>query len=168
MKCAFQGCQAEQVGKSKYCAEHREAAHAAWLAKVRGSQEKRAGQVVEFAGIYKAAREAGLKAGNVHEPVPMIVQQHANMADDNTPVVKEYFVPNGVCGFAWVNVAPGTCAFARWLVKQKLAHKAYYGGVDIWVSEYGQSMEKKMMYAAAFAKVLNEHGITAYAGDRID
>ena len=77
-------------------------------------------------------------------------------------------VADGPCGFAWVNVKPGNCKFANVMKTQGLAHKSYYGGVDIWVSDYNQSMAKKSTYAIAFAKVLRDHGINAYSQSRMD
>jgi hypothetical protein len=101
-------------------------------------------------------------------PTPMVVQAHANMADDASPVVQQWVIPQGVCGFAWVNIKPGNCGFAKWMVSQKLASKAYEGGVSHWVHKFGQSMELKEAYAQGFACVLNAHGIKAYAGSRMD
>jgi len=118
--------------------------------------------------IYDEAYTAGIKAGNECLPVPMVVQQHANMADDNSPVVKSYFVPGGVCGFAWVVVSPGNCSFANWLKKNKLADKHYYGGVSIWIGEFNQSMTRKEACAHAMAEVFQKYGIKAYSGSRMD
>ena len=46
--------------------------------------------------------------------------------------------------------------------------RSYYGGVDIWVGEFNQSMERKEACAAAMARVLNEAGIKAYSMSRMD
>lgn len=122
----------------------------------------------DYAAIYAEAHRAGMAAGQACNPTPMIVQQHANMANDNSPVVKSYFVEGGVCGFASIIINPGTCGFARWAKKEKLADKHYYGGMAIWVGEFGQSMQRKEAYASAFAAVLNKHGIKSYATSRMD
>lgn len=123
----------------------------------------------EFFDLYTRAHRAGLEAGTNKSPRPMVVQEHANMLDDRSPVVHSELVMGGVCGFAWINIKPGTSAFAKWLKKKELARTdSYYGGVTVWVSEFGQSMEKKMAYAAAFANVLCEAGIKAYANSRMD
>lgn len=99
----------------------------------------------------------------------MIVRQHENMLDDSSPVEKQWFVPSGVCGFAWVIIKPGTSSFAKWLVKNEHARPDnYYGGVCHYVSEFGQSMEKKEAYAHAFAQVLSGAGIRAYSNSRMD
>lgn len=80
-----------------------------------------------------------------------------------------------VCGFAWVNVKPGTSKFARFLVKSGMAHKSYEGGVSIWVSEYDQSHDHKLAYARAFADTLIKElvagqveNLTIVAGSRLD
>jgi hypothetical protein len=75
-----------------------------------------------------------------------------------------------VCGFAWVNIKPGNSAFANWLKMKKIARRdEYYGGVTVWVSDYNQSMERKMAYAGAFARTLEAAGLKrVYAMSRMD
>lgn len=118
--------------------------------------------------LHSKADAAGRVAATQHSPQPMIVQQHANMLDDNSPVVKEYFVSDGVCGFAWINIRPGNCSYALWAKKNLGARKGYYGGMELWVRDFGQSYERKHAYATAYANVLKEYGIKAYAGGRLD
>jgi hypothetical protein len=125
---------------------------------------------MDFQAIYKEAESAGLLAGTSHEPTPMIVQERANPLDDNSAIVKTYEpIMSGVCGFSWVNIKPGNCAFARWLKKQKIVDRvAYEGGYNIWCHEFGQSMERKEKYTGAFANVLRKYGIKAYSVSRMD
>lgn len=119
--------------------------------------------------IYNEARQAGIDAGTLALPTPMVVEQHSNMLNDKSPVVQSWTVPDGVCGFAWVNVRPANCSFAKWLKINNLGKTdSYAGGCKIWVHEFNQSMERKEKYAYAFADVLNKHGIKAYAGSRMD
>ena len=123
----------------------------------------------EFQALWSEATAAGMQALAAATPVPMIVQQHTNMLDDASPVKKQWFVEGGVCGFAWVNIKPGTSAFARWLVKMSYARSdSYYGGVSYWVTDGGQSMQRKEAYAQATAEELRKHGIKAQAMSRID
>lgn len=122
----------------------------------------------DFAAIFKAAHVAGMEAGNARVPVPMIVSQHANVMDDNSAVVKAYYVPSGVCGFAWVNIRDGRSAAAKAAKEHAGARPAYRGGMQIWVGEFGQSMEQKEAYAGAYAGVLRENGIEAYSDSRMD
>ena len=99
----------------------------------------------------------------------MHVVQHANPLDDSSPIVKRYApVMDGVCGFAWVVVRPAGSSFGRWLRKERGHSLAYGGGVSIWVGSFGQSYERKYAYARAFAGVLEEAGIEAYAQSRLD
>jgi len=122
----------------------------------------------EFKKWYDEADQAGKAEAGKLVPVPMVVQQLSNVMDDTSPVKQEWLVSDGVCGFAWVKVYPGNCPFANWMKKQGLADKSYEGGVSLWVSGYGQSMQKKEAYAGAFAKVLQGYGLRAYAGSRMD
>ena len=122
-----------------------------------------------FDAIYAKAHKAGLEALAQCKPTPMVVKQHRNMLDDNSPVVKSYLVPNGVCGFAWIALRPATSAFARWARDMNYAKKdSYAGGLIFWVREGGQSLELKNAYAQAFAKALQAAGFNAYAQSRID
>jgi hypothetical protein len=118
--------------------------------------------------LYHQACQAGETAADAHTPTPMFVVQRENPFDDTSQVVRNYgAVTGGVCGFAWVTVTPGTSSFARYL-KTRGARKGYYGGVEKRVHGYGQSMEKKEAYAQAFAAVLREAGVNAYAESRMD
>lgn len=168
MNCATEGCTRPRHGNSKYCPEHKQEAHRKWLEVVRASSAAREERVQSFEALYQKAHEAGHQAATACQPVPMVVQEHANMADDSSPVVKQYYVPSGACGFAWVVVNPGNCSFALWLKKNKGARKHYYGGMSLWVSDYGQSVDRKVAYAGAFAAVLQGAGIKAHPGNRLD
>lgn len=78
-------------------------------------------------------------------------------------------IAEGPCGFAWVNVKPATCQVAKHLVSVGLARKdSYLGGVTVWISNYDQSMARKEAHALAFAKVLTNAGVRAYADSRLD
>ena len=118
--------------------------------------------------IWSEASAAGNAALAAATPSPMVVEQHASVLDDASPVVQRYVVEGGVCGFAWVHISPGTHSFARWAKKLGIGHKAYYGGLDLWVHEGGQSMERKMAWASAAATVLKAYGIPASTGSRMD
>jgi hypothetical protein len=121
----------------------------------------------DFAAVYAEAHAAGMAAGNGANVIPMQVQQHANMLDDSSPVVKRYDVPDGVCGFAWISFK-GNTAFGRWMKSKDLAHAGTYGGLSVWVGQFNQSMQRKEAYAHAFATVLGKHGIEAYPQSRMD
>lgn len=114
----------------------------------------------QFLRLWNYAYAAGCDAANSLTIAPMYVRDGSGNV---------YTVPGGPCGFAWVNVKPGNSAFAKWLVKTGRARKdTYYGGVTIWISEYGQSMEAKYAHAAAMVKELTAEGIRCYAASRMD
>ena len=118
--------------------------------------------------IYQQAHYAGNVAVEMATVTPMVVQQRANPLNDNSELVREYFVSDGVCGFASVNVKPANSKFAKYLVANGLGRKAYNGGVSMSVRDFNQSLQKKEAYAYAFARVLNEYGIKAYVDSRMD
>lgn len=125
---------------------------------------------LQFEDLYNQARAAGLAAGGAHTPTPMFVGTAKDLISDeidrSQPI---YRVESGVCGFAWVNIKPGTSAFAKWLKTMGHARAdSYYGGVTIWVSEYNQSMERKECHADAMARVLQGGGIKAQSMSRMD
>lgn len=117
----------------------------------------------QFVKWYLEADAAGKAAAAACDVVPMVV---VGGVPGEQP--KRYFVADGVCGFAWINVKPANSAFGRWLKREGIASKAYGGGLDIWVSDYQQSMQRKEAYARAAAEVLREKGINAYAASRMD
>ena len=122
----------------------------------------------DFQNIYDEAHRAGMKAGQAHTPTPMIVAEQKNLFDNNNPG-ESWKVDSGICGFVWINIKPGNCAFANFLKKELYASPdSYYGGVCIWVSYFDQSMECKEKYAEAFAAVLKNKGIRTYAMSRMD
>lgn len=122
---------------------------------------------VDYQAIYDEADKAGKAAAEIKVPTPMVVADHAVPLDDSSPIKQAWLVPGGVCGFAWVSFA-GNTAWAKWTKKQNLCGEHYPKGRCIWISQYSQSMELKEAYAYAFAQVLNNHGIKAYAGSRMD
>jgi hypothetical protein len=73
------------------------------------------------------------------------------------------------CGFAWVNFS-GTTKFARELRKAGICSKSYDKGMDVWNpgGHNTQSMDIKETAAQAYASVLRQHGIDAYARSRPD
>ena len=138
---------------------------------------------VEAMDIYREALDAGHTALRACKPIPMVVQEHVNMLDDNSPVKQEWFVGDGVCGFAWVNFkCVGVAAqWIRCLKRNGIAgdendrggnitinHDSYRHCYSFWVHEGNQSMQKKEVFAEAFAGVLQKHGIVCHAGSRMD
>ena len=110
----------------------------------------------EIDALLTKAEEAGRTAATMMTPPVMRIEGYAPILD-------------GPCGFAWVNVKPANGQVAKALVAAGMARKnSYAGGVTVWVSEYNQSMARKEAHARAFANVLKNAGIAAYAGSRMD
>ena len=75
------------------------------------------------------------------------------------------------CGFSWVRIDKARQPFVTWLKKNNIGDKPYVGrGWHIWnpAGNNTQSMDIKMTGARAFAKVLRDNGIEAYADCRAD
>ena len=116
--------------------------------------------------LYTQARAAGLAAAQCARVAPMIVNAHKNPLDSNSEITKQYFVEDGVCGFASVVIK--NIKFANGLKKMNIGRKNYGGGYCVSVHDFNQSLTRKEAYAHAFAKVLNDNGITAYTDSRMD
>lgn len=123
---------------------------------------------IEMRNLFERAMREGKAAAEACVPVPMVVTQHVNPLNDNSPVLFRDIVNDGVCGFAWVVVSPGTSRFARWLKANRLARSGYGGGVHIWISDYNQSMERKKAHARAMVRVFSDAGINCYFDSRMD
>jgi len=118
------------------------------------------------------AHMAGRQAAADCEPTPMVVGN-----DD-----EYYFVDDGACGFAWVNVSPRNCRTANALKKIGLdevpryqwSSVAHEKAVQLWIHDYGQSVERKAAYASAYSEVLaawaaeNDEKAKIWSGSRLD
>lgn len=113
----------------------------------------------QFQALVSEAAAAGALAAAAVSVEPMVVIGGG----------QRYVVESGVCGFASINIKPGNSAFANFLKKRGLARKSsYYGGVEVNVGGYGQSLTRKEAYAMAYARVLQKAGVQAYARSQID
>lgn len=119
--------------------------------------------------ILREARTAGLLAGNATSPAPMVVGTPTTpLANDIDPSKQTYYVSEGACGFAWVVIRPGNSSMARQAKKLGVGSANYGGGVSIWISDHGQSVDRKLDHARAYAKVLRDHGVNATLESRLD
>lgn len=137
-------------------------------------------EVFDPVKIVQEAEAAGEEAGKKCIPQPMIVQRRSNPLDDNSEVEKEWFVPDGLCGFAWVNVSckGKGLKFINVLKRAGLAGDInshclfskddYYKGYTMWVHYGNQSIARKEAYAKAFTSVLEKYGIPARWSSRLD
>lgn len=127
--------------------------------------------------LFEKAKEAGNRAAHDCKPVPMTVE------DSNSG--KQWHVPGGVCGFAWILIKCNNGPSRRFINQLKKAgivtnnisnfghgfaeiKPHYNGGFNWWCPLATQSMETKEAYMDAAAKVLKEAGITVYSQSRID
>jgi len=157
MTCAWEDCKKREYRASKYCFAHKEKARDRWKELMAKKERGRKDRDIRFSKIQADAVEAGMNAAKKCIPEPMYVEG-----------VKEiYKVDKGVCGFAWVVHKPGNDSFSYWARKNGW-ERHYYGGVQWWCFDFGQSMEIKVAYCQAFSKSLNEAGIKAHYGSRID
>ena len=125
-------------------------------------------QTITVAELAELAHKAGLKAGNEAIPTPMVVTMETTINGETQNKVIDV-VDDGLCGFAWINIRPARGAFVNYLKAREWGSRnEYAGGWEIWVGQFNQSVTRKEAYAQAFAKVLNQYGIKAYAGSRLD
>jgi hypothetical protein len=126
--------------------------------------------------IFKEADAAGKAAVEKLEVVPMIVGQGNSLFSKDIDFSKRtYYVADGVCGFAWVDVYPANKGNTRAGKEERKLLESfgfrkndYAKTYQLWVSAYNQSMQKKEAYARAYADVLRANGLKAYSGSRLD
>lgn len=121
----------------------------------------------------RAVKAAEASVAEMTAPVPMVVAEHTNPLDDNSPIKKVYApAMGGVCGFSWIVVKDSRTSFAKWLVKNEKGRSSdYERGVIIWGRDNkynGQSMETKQAWTRGFVSVLREAGINAQTYNRMD
>lgn len=119
--------------------------------------------------LYERAHEAGLAALNGASPTPMVVFEAEGLSNQPKPGGQRWYESEGACGFAWVVVYPGNSSFARRMKAAGHGSAEYGGGWMVkWVSEGGQSVDRKSAYAQGFAEVLREAGVKAFGNSRMD
>jgi len=123
----------------------------------------------EALDLRQQAHEAGLAAMQAATPTPILWGSPSTPLGSDVDLTNPHSVSTeGVCGFAWVKVK-GQTSFARHMRDAGFGRTdSYAGGTNLWVREGGQSLERKEAYANAFAAVLNEAGVSAYAYSRMD
>ena len=127
--------------------------------KISADKTAREERYTLFARVWREAWEAGKQAALRHKPRSMIV-----MDSNGTPIER---VDEGLCGFAWLNV-PGNTSFGKWLRKRDMARPDYPTGLSVWISDYGQSYERKKVHAQVMSGVLSHYGIECRARSRLD
>ena len=130
-----------------------------------------------FEALMEKADAVGREAVANLKVTPMIVGKSkslfSNEIDYSEPV--EY-IADGVCGFAWISIYPEfkgntrlgkqeRAVLEEFEFEQDYSNKAKY---TRWVSDFGQSLERKTAYANAAAAVFASAGIRAFGQSRID
>jgi len=121
------------------------------------SEAARERRRAEFFHLYQRAHAAGLKAADGAAPRRLIVEPGERWENETD-----------VKGFAWANVSPGNSGFGAWLVRSGVAHASYSGGVDVYAPGLGTALAPQDAYAAMFARIVREAGVTCRARDRLD
>lgn len=129
-----------------------------------------------FEMICAEAHEAGKAAVEKLEVVPMIVGSETSLFSNKIDYTKPtYYVADGVCGFAWVDIYPANKGNTRegkeerkMLERFGFRKNDYEKTYQLWISAYNQSMQKKETYARAYANILRANGFKAYSGSRMD
>ena len=175
----------ETISPDNVVYRHHKYAPSMTVGAVLAHKQKRAKRSTSWAEqLMVKAHEVGQKAldeikGKV---TPMVVQQHANPLDDDSPVEQEWIVEGGPCGFAWVRVKCTNGPSRKFINQLKKAGLAgdqnsfkdwtksdYYGGfLYSFTRVGGQSLAYKEAYAGAFARVLEDAGIDTYMFSRMD
>ena len=83
---------------------------------------------------------------------------------------RTYLVEGGVCGFGWVNIygVRSNSKLGKALIQLGCRRDSYTKSLSYWISDGGQSMERKEAYAHAMARVLQDAGLRAYGNSRMD
>lgn len=151
--------------------------------------------MIDYPKVLRQARQAGLDAAEAKTqeleaggPKYAVVENAPGDVFHN-PAKESRVVGTmtSLCGFAWIKF-PCKGAGAglwRWIKAngvmrdglnntsykvdgQSYSRDTYAGGIMAWVGEGGQAVDVKQAYANAFAKVLREAGVDAYAHYRLD
>ena len=114
--------------------------------------------------LFTQAVMAGNKAGEEAIPRPMIVTGGILGGKKES-----WYVSEGMCGFAWVDVPDKTCELAQYMMIFERGYSDYPKvHAKYWVSEFNQSYERKLAYAKAMAKVFRDAGFEATYDSRLD
>lgn len=126
---------------------------------------------VDFDRVWREACEAFRVAYEGEKPPQYLVGDAIGLSNE-IDRSKPMYVMDGLCGFAWVNVGDGRKAFPRWLKQKGYARPSYYGGMQIWSSQFGndysQSVDRKEAGCRAAANVFKKYGLVASVQSRLD
>ena len=83
-------------------------------------------------------------------------------------VVEDAWYSEGSIGFAWIRVLDARKGFARWLKATGKGRDGHRSGTYVFAQRTGQSFDRSMAWASAFAEVLRDHGIRCEVEGRYD
>lgn len=165
-------CDQPTSGKSKYCAAHKAEARARFNAMCEIERLERASRQDQYQQWIYAMSALAEAAYLATTPQAMVVYETAGLTDIPKKNGNSWYVSEGVCGFAWIVIKPATSSFAKWLIKNKIGYKNYYGGwvipMSYLIPNMTQSMERAESAARCCAKFLRDQNINAYAESRMD
>lgn len=151
--CATAGCNASTASNSKYCRPHKIEAAKAWRAMIAEKSALRADNKQMFISLLGDSIVNANNNGR-NKAIVASVEPIGFVRDSSCPH-DPYYVSSGVCGFAWV-VVKG----ARGLLRSELLEHGfrphYGGGLCLWISDHGQSYDRKKAHADEFADSLRE------------
>ncbi len=175
MKCKWENCSMDNTVNSKYCHIHKAEARQRWNEVVSAQTEERQKRYKVYETAFKKAFQEASNTGENHVPTPMVVTERINPLDNESPLKNVYEpISDGVCGFAWIVIYPGTSSLAKYAKKYQGFAPHYYGGVALNVRKYGQSYERKTMFAHTFVETLTKElgeyakGVRIGTGGRLD
>jgi hypothetical protein len=108
--------------------------------------------------LHNMADEAGRKAAEAITPRPIRLS-----TDDG----RGWTEPEGVCGYAEVDIRPAADPLARWLLERGTG-RPDGAGVKLLILWGTQSMERATGYAKAYAETLQRFGLSATYRSEID
>jgi len=164
--------------------------------KMNAAVAQKVAQQEKWSAFVFDAEEAGNAAAEACKPVPMVVFSPKVPFFDESPDLTKpvYDVPDGPCGFSWVNmravkgpegkearqfllwllgrVAPAQPGLAARASRNYMLpdRKSYYGGYDVYVTGFRQSMALKSAAARKYARFMEAAipGLECWPMERMD
>ena len=68
--------------------------------KIAAEKKERLARYAKFEEVFNEANRAGFAAGEAAKPAAMVVTEHVNPLNDNSPAKRQWYEAEGVCGFA--------------------------------------------------------------------
>lgn len=116
-------------------------------------------------GTFPAVVDPGLEGNERWQAIHELASQAGRIAAESTiptPMLIEGFgiEPEGKCGHAWVRVKDARRGFARWALANDHAYRHHTSGAQIFAATSSQSVDRGVAYALAYARVLEQNGIS--------